>query len=253
MKHHFFMIAGMIALSLSILLGCDKNEDATVSDSGVLICMMSGDKMPVSNLQEDLTLSVWHSDDETVCQITGSEISAFLPGLTKVIALSGNGNKVFFTVRVLPFGSGLVDERDQIDLGLSVNWALCNAGALQPEDLGDVIREAETSIQVMGPHWRGPSRSEWEELLDVQNCQWALSSLRGQKGFVVASLKEGFEDRALFLPVSTSDASRYYCANQENRLSLSDDNPEIVEAIDNSSYLLRGVTEMSNTPVECAD
>ena len=84
---------------------------------------------------------------------------------------------------------------DCIDLGLSVKWASCNAGADSPELEGTTFRASahgwggfDTSL------WRMPTKEETEELVD--NCTWTWGKYKGISGYQVT----GPNGNSIFLP-----------------------------------------------------
>ena len=55
-----------------------------------------------------------------------------------------------------------------------------------------------------GGSWRMPTSSEWEWLLNSENCTWTWTTIDGINGMLVRSLKAGYTDNALFLPAAGS-------------------------------------------------
>lgn len=96
-----------------------------------------------------------------------------------------------YTMRIESFNPSAIDVIDghkYIDLGLSVNWAECNLGALTPDQIGirdewavnlvdtatidnSVISIRDTKYdfvsQLWGCNWRIPTKSELSEMLDL--------------------------------------------------------------------------------------
>ena len=77
-----------------------------------------------------------------------------------------------------------------VDLGLSVKWASCNAGAASPEEYGDYL----TYDGFSSTHGRLPTSDEFTELLE--NCTWTRTERKGVTGYVVV----GSNLNAIFLP-----------------------------------------------------
>ncbi len=142
---------------------------------------------------------------------------------------------------------------EYVDLGLSVLWATTNVGADTPEDYGDYFAWGEVAPETganpdygwdtydlakssyimnkysdtdnkkvleavddaatenWGGDWRMPTKDEFKELYNSSNCKWTWDSKR--KGYVVASLKEGYTDKSIFLP-----AAGYYYGTVRYRL-----------------------------------
>lgn len=51
-----------------------------------------------------------------------------------------------------------------------------------------------------GGSWRMPSSSEFEELINSNNCNWEWTTQNGVNGYKVSGNKTGFKDRSIFLP-----------------------------------------------------
>ena len=109
-------------------------------------------------------------------------------------------------------------DREYVDLGLSVEWATCNVGAATPLEVGyycnwnsnnakwnvfkdKAFQKAEGDITKLqqGEDWRTPSNDEMIELLSY--CTWAWVENADSCGFKVTSDIEGFTDRSIFIPV----------------------------------------------------
>ena len=88
-------------------------------------------------------------------------------------------------------------DREYVDLGLSVEWATCNVGAATPLEVGNCYERNYMSQQ--GEDWRIPSNDEMIELLSY--CTWNWVDNADSCGFNVTSNIEGFTDRSIFLPV----------------------------------------------------
>ena len=112
-------------------------------------------------------------------------------------------------------------EKEAVDLGLSVKWATCNIGASKPEDYGDYFAwgEDETKSEYTkynsttygrdnytfrdaakkkwGGTWRMPTADEFQELLD--NCTWTWTTQGSHYGYRVTSKKNG---NSIFLPAA---------------------------------------------------
>ena len=132
---------------------------------------------------------------------------------------------------------------EYVDMGLSVKWATTNVGAYNPEDNGKHYAwgELETKSDYTwskysydknildleddvanvkwGGNWRIPTKEEFEELLDENNCDWIWTLQNGVNGYKVVSKIPGFEGNYIFIPVagyysgsntSYSNRSLYY-------------------------------------------
>ena len=107
-----------------------------------------------------------------------------------------------------------------INLGLSVNWAECNVGADNSEDIGVRVplgnvtgtvkapsarnenvsgTNADIAVVMMGDGWRMPTGVEMQELLS--SCNWTVETVNGHKGFRVT----GKNGNSIFLPNTGSN------------------------------------------------
>jgi len=94
----------------------------------------------------------------------------------------------------------VVGAPQMVDLGLSVKWATCNVGATSSEDYGLYFSWYDAIELAFGDGWRLPTQQEVQELVD--NCSSTPTTLQGVNGCYIASRKEGFEDRSIFIPVA---------------------------------------------------
>ncbi|MBR0038352.1 MAG: hypothetical protein IJP70_12050 [Bacteroidales bacterium] len=107
-----------------------------------------------------------------------------------------------------------------VDLGLSVNWAVCNVGAENPEEVGVRVplgnvtgtvkspklesmnvsgTDKDIAKVMMGDGWRMPAGKEMRELVD--ECEWNVETVNGHNGFRVT----GKNGNSIFLPNSGSN------------------------------------------------
>lgn len=115
-----------------------------------------------------------------------------------------------------------------VDLGLSVKWPTCNVGANSPEDYGYYYAWGGTSTKSnytdencttygksmsdiggnaqydvaranWGSSWRLPTKAEFDELLNEDNCTWLWTTQGGKEGYKVISKKNG---NSIFLPAA---------------------------------------------------
>ena len=115
-----------------------------------------------------------------------------------------------------------IDAVGLVDLGLSVKWANVNIGAVNAEDGGafyewgatapynntaqqytankDITPNSGHDIATnnWGGNFRMPTKTEWEELTNTDNCDWTWDTDR--KGFTVTSKIEGHEGSHIFIP-----------------------------------------------------
>ena len=114
--------------------------------------------------------------------------------------------------------SVFAQDKEYVDLGLSVKWATCNEGATTPLEVGyyynwnsnnllwnvfkdKAFQKAEGDITKLqqGEDWRTPSNDEMIELLSY--CTWTWVENADSCGFKVTSNIEGFTDRSIFFPI----------------------------------------------------
>lgn len=126
----------------------------------------------------------------------------------------------------------LINGHTYVDLGLSVNWATTNIGAITPKDYGDYYAWGEDcpkknynwesyrpvksntldiATNVWGNSWRLPTKSEIEEL--YKKCDWQWDIRDGNYGYTIT----GPNGNRIFLPASGymngTDLNRrdFYC------------------------------------------
>ena len=134
---------------------------------------------------------------------------------------------------------GKINQHEYVDLGLSVVWATCNVGANKAEEYGNYYAWGETTTKesytrenslamnqkIMeisgnaeydvarkewGGSWRMPTKIEFEELFDSNNCTWKWVTLNGINGLRVTSKKNG---NSIFLPAG----GNYYDTELKNK------------------------------------
>lgn len=83
-----------------------------------------------------------------------------------------------------------------VELGLSVKWASCNIGAVQPSNFGEyfVWDEAENALSTWGGNWRLPTVEDLKEL--IEGCVWTWTKQGGKYGYKVT----GLNGNSIFLP-----------------------------------------------------
>lgn len=126
--------------------------------------------------------------------------------------------------------TGTLNGHDWVDLGLpsGLKWATCNVGASSAEGYGNYYAWGETSTKsdytddssttngkemsdiggnagydvarkLWGGTWRLPTKAEFEELLDEDNCTWEWTTQSGVNGYKVTSKVNG---KSIFLPAA---------------------------------------------------
>lgn len=106
---------------------------------------------------------------------------------------------ILFSALLLQVAAVSVSAQDKeyVDLGLSVKWATCNVGAATPLEVG---KNYDWNYKLQqGDDWRIPSNDEMIELLSY--CTWNWVDNADSCGFKVTSDIEGFTDRSIYLPV----------------------------------------------------
>lgn len=130
-------------------------------------------------------------------------------------------------------GMSLIDTNNGhkfVDLGLSVKWATCNIGANNPEESGDCFFWGEKAPHDLSPRtntfekyyskrqgtleiiddaahenwggsWRMPTKEDFEELIDPNNCDIEFTSLNSVPVYKIISKKIGYEDCFIFFPL----------------------------------------------------
>ncbi len=144
--------------------------------------------------------------------------------------------------------------KEYVDLGLSVMWATCNVGAENPEEYGDYFAWGETEVKTSGFAWTGyslcdgnnssinkynssdnltqllseddaatvnwgngwrmPTKAEFDEIFDKDNCSWDWQTNynnSGHSGYLITSKKDGYTANSIFLPTAGHiDGSTHY-------------------------------------------
>ncbi|MBR3977431.1 MAG: protein kinase [Bacteroidaceae bacterium] len=123
---------------------------------------------------------------------------------------------------------GKINGHEYVDLGLSVKWATCNVGASKPQGYGNHYAWGEISTKSnyssgnsvtygknfsdiggyptydvacneWGSSWRLPTKAEFDELCNENNCTWTWTTQNGVEGYKVTSKKNG---NSIFLPAA---------------------------------------------------
>ena len=129
--------------------------------------------------------------------------------------------------------SVFAQDKQYVDLGLSVKWATCNEGAATTLEVGyyynwnyndalwnvflnKAFIKAEGDITKLqqGEDWRTPSNDEMIELLSYCTFTWVENS--DSCGFKVTSNIEGFTDRSIFIPIQKTTVPIYEIVNTSN-------------------------------------
>ena len=192
-------------------------------------------KLTATILPDDATNKTvtWASSDTTVATVSSKGIIVSLKaGTTNITAYSADGNQSS-SCEVTVYDP--ISTPEAIDLGLSVKWSSSNIGAYYIGDIGesyewgniepfngyqyedkfnpsgdkvtytkytgndyDTLQPEDDAAHVLlGEKWRIPTREEWKELMDKDNCDWTWGSANGQNGYYVTSRING---NSIFLP-----------------------------------------------------
>ncbi len=74
-------------------------------------------------------------------------------------------------------------------------------------DYQELASEDDAAAKIWGGVWRMPTKAEWEELLNEDNCRWEWTTdYKGDgsnvAGVIVTSKKDGYTDKSIFLPAT---------------------------------------------------
>jgi len=74
-------------------------------------------------------------------------------------------------------------------------------------DYEELASEDDAAAKIWGGAWRIPTKAEWEELLNEDNCTWTWTTdYKGDgtnvAGVIVTSKKAGYTDKSIFLPAT---------------------------------------------------
>lgn len=74
-------------------------------------------------------------------------------------------------------------------------------------DYQELASEDDAAAKIWGGVWRMPTKAEWEELLNEDNCTWTWTTdYKGDAsnvaGVIVTSKKDGYTDKSIFLPAT---------------------------------------------------
>ena len=74
-------------------------------------------------------------------------------------------------------------------------------------DYEELASEDDAAAKIWGGVWRMPTKAEWEELLNEDNCTWTWTTDykddgTNVAGVIVTSKKDGYTDKSIFLPAT---------------------------------------------------
>lgn len=177
---------------------------------------------------------VWNSSNPEVAFVSSTGVIRPLgrqTGTAVITATTVDGGYVASCdVTVYPTSYGMTD------LGLSVKWGDVNLGSMyfpapvngfswgtgyrinpaydtdynyswnkyNSTDGKTVLDPSDDSATAYRAKWRTPTKKEWEELIDPENCKWEKAifriGLESYTGNKVISRKAGYTDRMIFIP-----------------------------------------------------
>lgn len=186
-----------------------------------------------------------------VTQTIHAKDSSYLTSISDLDSIS-------FTAPEIKTGENNIAISQEVDLGLSVNWAGWNIGATSPEELGNRYAWGETETREKytyenykyynpdsiytdigynisgtqydaarknwGGSWRMPTRVEMQELVD--KCTWEWTSFNNSPGYKVI----GPNGNSIFLPAFQAYQTEIY----------DEEKGEYVTVIDSVLYLSTG-------------
>lgn len=82
----------------------------------------------------------------------------------------------------------------------SYRWCNGDYDSITKYDTDGIITllpEDDAATANVGKDWRMPTKAEWEELMDKNNCYWDCTKVQGVPGYMVISYKTG---NSIFLP-----------------------------------------------------
>ncbi|MBR2618106.1 MAG: Ig-like domain-containing protein, partial [Paludibacteraceae bacterium] len=93
-------------------------------------------KLKVTYGGDTISNALWTSSNIAVASVANGVLTALSAG-SSILTATYNGEKAECKIVVI--------EPEYVDLGLSVKWATCNVGAINPEDFGDYFAWGETT------------------------------------------------------------------------------------------------------------
>lgn len=177
---------------------------------------------------------VWNSSNPEVAFVSSTGVIRPLGRQTGTVVITATtvdgGYVASCDVTVYPTSYGMTD------LGLSVKWGDVNLGSMyfpapvygfswgtgyrinpaydtdynyswnkyNSTDGKTVLDPSDDSATAYRAKWRTPTKKEWEELIDPENCKWEKTRMRsGSESYAgnkVISRKAGYTDRMIFIP-----------------------------------------------------
>lgn len=208
-----------------------------------------------------------------VTQVIHAKDSTYTASISSVDSIS-------FVAQAQEIGDENISINQEVDLGLSVNWAGWDVGASSPDEVGTLFRWGEVAEQEnptndnyflcisttkpwrndfvdlqynisgtqwdaarkqWGGSWRMPTREEAEEL--VEKCTWEMVSLNNAKGFKIT----GPNGNSIFMPMTNAQNDTTMYSYRYTGTDAQTDISTIVMSTSNGyAYVLSGYYEKSD-------
>lgn len=180
--------------------------------------------------KEDYPIT-WSSSNPSIATVNENGIIKTISEGTVVISATCREKTALCTLIIIE------SVIEYVDLGLRVNWATCNVGAIVPEEYGNYYSWGELETKEVysemtykwydgatytkynkidnlarlnpeddvahvrwGGDWRMPTAEEWDELYN--SCVWKKTTQNGVSGYKITSKKNGYTNCFIFLPAA---------------------------------------------------
>lgn len=103
------------------------------------------------------------------------------------------------------------------------NYSSYWSGASEPDNKAVLDPEDDVANVKLGGKWRMPTREEFLELKDTDNCTWTWTSINDVNGYKVSSKISGYTDNWIFLPAAgyRSNKQLFYVGSEGDYWSSS--------------------------------
>ncbi len=247
MKKSIISISAIVLITIATI--ASSNSTYIYNNLGNLLSFNDNDIDSISFSKVDAN-GVEHNG--YVTQIIHAKDSTYTASITSV-------DSITFATPETETGENDIAISQEVDLGLSVNWAGWNVGATSPEEIGGFYSWGETETKERysiedykyynpdsiftdlgynisgtqydaarknwGGSWRIPTRLEIQEL--IEKCTWEWSSFNNVSGYKVT----GPNGNSIFIPV-IHDAGETEIYDEEKE--------ELITVRDSSLYLQSG-------------
>ncbi len=204
------------------LSGTVTNGTLTASGSNGTITLHNTIASSTSNNNSTATYEAYlipqTSTSTFVVSVGGTNLSIAVPSKTFT---AGKIHTLELIYNVA--GSGTENGHAWVRMGGTVKWATMNIGASKASDGGNFYQWGatrsfiantnqyytkaqnitptsgyDTARQLWGSSWRLPTKVEYEELINSNNCTWEWTTQNSHNGHLITSKKSG--DMSIFLP-----------------------------------------------------